>query len=76
MNNSSELLTSLDIDELEALADSKLAPSAQERLSDLLARNSNGKLIGDEAKELDLLIARGGNASAFQGRVGPRYGKS
>ena len=69
MNNSSELLTSLDIDELEALADSKLAPSAQERLSDLLARNSNGKLIGDEAKELDLLIARGDQLTILKARA-------
>ncbi|HQX49991.1 MAG TPA: hypothetical protein PLR25_08790 [Planctomycetaceae bacterium] len=69
MNNSSELLTSLDIDELEALADSKLAPSAQERLSDLLARNSDGKLTGDEAKELDLLIARGDQLTILKTRA-------
>jgi len=32
--------------------------TSQDRLSDLLARNSDGNLTGDEAKELDLLIAR------------------
>jgi len=69
MKNSSELLTSLDIDELEALADSKLAPSAQNRLSDLLAKNNDGKLTGDEAKELDLLIARGDQLTILKARA-------
>ncbi len=69
MNNSSELLTSLDIDELEALADSKLAPSAQDRLSDLLAKNSDGKLTGDEAKELGLLIARSDQLTILKTRA-------
>jgi hypothetical protein len=69
MTNSSELLTSLDIDELEALADSKLVPSAQDRLSDLLAKNSDGKLTGDEAKELDLLIARGDQLTILKARA-------
>jgi len=69
MNNSSELLTSLDIDELDALADSKLAPSSQARLSDLFARNSDGKLTGDEAKELDLLIARSDQLTILKTRA-------
>ena len=69
MNPNTELLTSLDIDELEALADSKLAPSAQDRLSDLLARNSDGKLSGDEAKELDLLIARSDQLTILKTRA-------
>jgi len=69
MKNSSELLTSLDIDELEALADSKLAPSAQNRLSDLLAKNNDGKLTGDEAKELDLLFARGDQLTILKARA-------
>jgi len=69
MINSSELLTSLDINELEALADSKLAPSAQGRLSDLLAKNSDGKLTGDEAKELDLQIARSDQLTILKTRA-------
>lgn len=69
MSNSSELLTSMDIDELEALADSKLAPSAQGRLSDLLAMNNDGKLSGDEAKELDLLIARSDQLTILKTRA-------
>ena len=69
MSNSSELLSSLNIDELEALADSKLAPSAQVRLSDLLAKNGDGKLTGDEAIELDLLIARGDQLTILKARA-------
>jgi len=58
MNNATELLTSLDIDELEALADSKLAPSAQDRLNELLAKNNERSLSEDETKVLDVLLAR------------------
>ena len=40
MRNDSELLESLSDGELEALADSKLAPSAQARLDELFDRNA------------------------------------
>ena len=58
MNDESELLVSLSENELEALADGNLAPSAQARLAALLENNSNDSLDGNEAKELDLLLSR------------------
>ena len=58
VNNGNEILTSLDINELEALADSKLAPSSQANLDQLLDINSQGQLSVDEAKELDQLLAK------------------
>ncbi|HEY2413731.1 MAG TPA: hypothetical protein VGI40_15885 [Pirellulaceae bacterium] len=58
MNRDAELLTGLSDDELEALADSVLAPSAQARLNDLLDRNAQGQLAIDEQAELDRLVAR------------------
>jgi hypothetical protein len=58
MNRDAELLTGLSDDELEALADSVLAPSAQARLDDLLNRNAQGRLAMNEQAELDRLVAR------------------
>lgn len=58
MNRDDELLTGLSEEELEALADSVLAPSAQARLDDLLDRNSQGQLSPAEHAELDHLLAR------------------
>lgn len=53
-----DILTSMNLEELEALADAKLAPSSQARLDQLLAENSAHQLSGDEAKELDQLLAK------------------
>ena len=58
MSNESELLVGLTDDELEALADSILAPSAQARLDELLERNAVCQLASDERGELDRLLAR------------------
>ena len=58
MNNESELLVGLSDDELEALADSMLAPSAQARLDELLERNIGNQLAPDDQAELDRLLAR------------------
>jgi hypothetical protein len=58
MGNGSELLVGLSDEELEALADSLLAPSAQARLDELLERNSAHELAADEEAELDHLLAR------------------
>ncbi len=58
MNNESELLVGLSDDELEALADSMLAPSAQVRLDELLQRNAGNQLAADKQVELDRLLAR------------------
>jgi hypothetical protein len=53
-----DLLVSLSNAELQALADSVLVPSQQERLSDLLRRNRDEGLIADEELELDRLLER------------------
>ena len=58
MTNDAELLVGLSDQELDALADSVLAPSAQVRLDELLERNAEQRLSTDEQAELDLLLAR------------------
>jgi hypothetical protein len=58
MNSHSEILVGLSQEELEALADSMLAPSAQTRLDALLQRNAEGRVSLDEQRELDRLLAR------------------
>lgn len=58
MASDTELLVGLSDDELEALAESKLAPANQARLDALLAQNSEGKLAKADEAELDRLIAR------------------
>ena len=58
MNNESEFLVGMSDDELEALADGKLAPSAQARLDELLVRNGRNQLTTDDQSELDVLLAR------------------
>jgi hypothetical protein len=58
MHADAELLIGLNDDELEALADSVLAPSAQGRLDDLLNRNAEGLLVPAELQELDRLVTR------------------
>ena len=58
MSKDTEVLTGLSDGELEALAESLLAPSAQARMDELLARNSDGKLAPNERAELDRLLER------------------
>lgn len=58
MNKHSELLIGLSDGELDALADSMLAPSAQARLDELLARNTENQLSAEEQAELDRLLDR------------------
>ena len=58
MNSDSDLLVGLSIDELEALADSMLAPAAQARLDDLVARQNEKLLSADEKRELDGLLQK------------------
>ena len=50
MSDKSELLVGLSVAELEALADSLLAPAAQARLDDLLARQKEQQLSADERR--------------------------
>ncbi len=58
MSGDLELLVGLSDDELEALADSLLAPTAQARLDELLDRNAENELVASEQAELDRLLAR------------------
>ena len=58
MNCDIELLTSLSDEELEALANSMLAPASQIRLDELLAKNAEGELDNDGRVELECLLAR------------------
>ena len=58
MNNDPEMLIGLSTGELEALSDSLLAPSAQARLDELLARNVQQQLGVSELAELDRLLER------------------
>jgi hypothetical protein len=58
MSKDPEVLIGLSDGELEALAESLLAPSAQARLDELLARNTEGKLPASEQTELDRLLER------------------
>jgi hypothetical protein len=56
MNVDPEMLTSLSVAELEALADGLLAPARQARLDDLLAKNGEASLLVQERRELDRLL--------------------
>lgn len=58
MNCNSELLVGLSEGELEALAESLLAPAAQARLDALLASNAEQQLTAAELAELDRLLER------------------
>lgn len=53
-----ECLVGLSKLELEALAESELAPRDRERLDDLLARNADGRLSEAEIEALDRLLER------------------
>lgn len=53
-----ECLTGLSKAEMQALAESILAPKAQAHLNDLLARNAETQLCADEIAELDRLVAQ------------------
>jgi hypothetical protein len=58
MDRTSEVLIGLSVEELEALADSLLAPAAQARLDDLLARRKEKPLSRQEESELDSLLQK------------------
>jgi hypothetical protein len=58
MNNDPETMVGLSTGELEALSDSILAPRAQVRLDELLARISQHQLEAAEESELDRLLER------------------
>jgi hypothetical protein len=58
MSNDSELLLGMSVEELEALADGLLAPAAQARMDDLLARQKERLLSAGEERELDALLQK------------------
>ena len=51
-----DLLIGLSQAELQALAQTMLAPTAQARLDELLARNAESSLSAEETAELDRLL--------------------
>ena len=53
-----ECLVGLSREELQALAESMLAPANQAYLDELLARNAQSQLAADEIAELDRLLAQ------------------
>ena len=57
-NVDENLLTGLSAAELRALAESKLAPAAQDRVDNLLAGNAADQLVAEECAELDQLLAQ------------------
>ena len=58
MSKDPELLVGLSDGELDALAESRLAPSDQGRLDELLVLNAENQLSPGEQAELDLLLDR------------------
>ena len=58
MQHDSELLTSLSDEELEALANSSLAPASQARLDELLDENAENELDADGKAELECLLSQ------------------
>lgn len=57
-NLDAECLGGLNLDELQALAQSQLATISQMRLAELLVRNVESQLSAEEVVELDYLIAQ------------------
>ena len=64
-----ELLTSLSDEELEALANSTLAPASQDRLDELLAKNLENELDESGEAELECLLARVDQLTILQTRA-------
>ena len=69
MNENSDLLIGLSDEELEALADSMLSPSAQALLDELLNRNAEGRLSASEQQQLDQLLTRVDQLSILKTRA-------
>ncbi|MCC5642524.1 hypothetical protein LC607_06075 [Nostoc sp. CHAB 5824] len=66
----SELLIGLNLDELQALAESLLAPKAQIQLQELLIKNSENDLSDDETETLDRLLAQVDQLNILKTRAG------
>ena len=69
MSRDTELLVGLSEDELEALADGRLAPASQSRIDELRERNAESQLSSDEAVELDRLIRQIDNLTVLKTRA-------
>ncbi len=69
MSAGSDLLIGLSESELRALAEGMLSPSHQERLSDLIQRNREGRLGQDEEEELDRLLAQVDSMNILKARA-------
>jgi hypothetical protein len=68
-HNDPELLTGLSHEELVALAESALSLEAQSQLHDLLNRNAEGALSGDDLAALDQLLARVDDLNILKARA-------
>jgi hypothetical protein len=62
-------LTGLSLKELRALSECRLTVSEQERMSDLLDRNSNGQLSVEEKIELATLVDQADQLSLLKTRA-------
>ncbi len=69
VNGDIENLTGLSVEELEALADSVLAPTAQSRLEELLTRQKAKLLSVDDERQLDLLLQKVDNLTIIKTRA-------
>ncbi len=69
MSKTSELLTDLSVEELEALADSLLAPSAQQKLDELLIRRSDAPLSSGDESELNRLLQKADQLTILKTRA-------
>lgn len=61
-----ECLLNLSLAELEALSESKLAPTKQENLSALLEKNKDSQLSSEENTLLDLLLEQVDNLTILK----------
>jgi hypothetical protein len=68
-SNNTDRLTSLSQAELQALAESKLAPDAQTQLTELLDRNTENQLNENELAELDRLLAQSDHLTLLKTRA-------
>lgn len=64
-----ECLIGLSRDELEALADSMLAPAGQAQLHDMLIQNTESQLSPDEIANLDRLLAQADQLTILKTRA-------
>ena len=69
MRDDVEILVGMSDQELEALADSLLAPAPQTRLDELLERNAEQKLTSDEQAELDQLLSKVDHLTVLKCRI-------